>query len=187
MRSLQFARILSLIYPTTATEVPFPPDRKKSPRLQFLDTGLVNYSIGMQHTLLGIEDLTSEYQGHIIQHLTTQELIARHNLSSYEPNFWVRQETGSQAEVDLVYPLENLLIPIEVKSGKSGRLRSLHQYIDQCPHNFAIRLYGGEFLLQSVKTIKGKSFYLLNLPYYLAGRIPEYTEWLVGGGEGAAI
>jgi uncharacterized protein len=179
MRSLEYARILKLIYPTTATDIPFLSDRKKSPRLQFLDTGLINYSIGIQHSLLGLEDLSSEYQGHIIQHLTTQELISRHNSPSYEPNFWVRQEPGSQAEVDLVYPYHKLLIPIEVKSGKQGRLRSLHQFMDKCPHTFAIRFYGGEFLLQSVRTIKGKNFQLLNLPYYLAGRIPEYARWLV--------
>jgi len=179
LRSLEFARVLSLVYPTTSTEAHCSSDLKKSPRLQFLDTGLVNHSLGLQKGLLGRQDLSSEYQGHIIRHLTTQELIARNNSPLHNINFWVRQEPGSQAEVDLVYHAEDILIPVEVKSGKQGRLRSLHQYMDQCPHPFAIRLYGGEFLLQSARTINGKNYQLLNLPYYLAGRIPEYAKWLV--------
>ena len=183
LRSLEFAQVISLIYPTTCTEIPCPANFKKSPRLQLLDTGLVNHSLGLQQSLLGRQDLTLEYDGHIIQHMTSQELIARHSSLTYMPNFWVRQEAGSKAEVNLVYPLEDLLIPIEVKPGKPGRLRSLHQFMDHCPHTFAIRLYGGEFEVQSVSTIAGKDFKLLNLPYYLSGRIPEYAAWLVNSGQ----
>ncbi|MEC3908819.1 AAA family ATPase, partial [Tamlana sp. 2201CG12-4] len=41
MRNLHQAKIIQLIYPTTATEPPIVPDLKKSPRLQFLDTGIL--------------------------------------------------------------------------------------------------------------------------------------------------
>ena len=36
------------------------------------------------------------------------------------------------------------IIPVEVKSGKTGTLRSLHSYIDQTEIKLAVRLYSGE-------------------------------------------
>jgi hypothetical protein len=34
------------------------------------------------------------------------------------------------------------------------------------------------FLVDRVKTLQGKEYTLLNMPYYLAGRIEEYLDWL---------
>ncbi|MCX2492457.1 hypothetical protein OQX63_03180 [Pedobacter sp. PF22-3] len=81
-------------------------------------------------------------------------------------------------EVDLIYAYKKIVIPIEIKSGSTGSLRSLHQFIDIPAHPFAIRVYGGEFKLEKTITPSGKSYLLLNLPYYLGTRIAEYAEWL---------
>jgi uncharacterized protein len=70
------------------------------------------------------------------------------------------------------------LIPIEVKSGSVGKLRSLHQFIDEAPHNIAVRVYQGEYLVQKAKTIAGKEFTLLNLPFYLVHRIEQELDKL---------
>jgi len=43
LRTLQRAMLIHLIYPSTSTKIPIVPDLKKSPRLQLLDTGLLNY------------------------------------------------------------------------------------------------------------------------------------------------
>jgi hypothetical protein len=43
LRILEKAKLINLIYPTTQTALPYMPDVKKSPGLQVLDTGLVNY------------------------------------------------------------------------------------------------------------------------------------------------
>jgi hypothetical protein len=69
------------------------------------------------------------------------------------------------------------LIPIETKSGKTGTLRSLHQFMDLAPHNLAVRFYAGEVSISAVKTPLGKNFHLLNLPYYLVSQIREYLVW----------
>ena len=57
MRNLDDAKIIQLIYPTTDVEPPVKSDLKKSPRLQFLDTGLVNHALGIQAQMLGMQDL----------------------------------------------------------------------------------------------------------------------------------
>ncbi|MCX6268415.1 MAG: hypothetical protein NTW16_13820 [Bacteroidetes bacterium] len=89
-------------------------------------------------------------------------------------NFWVRNKAQSTAEVDFVIPYDELLIPVVVKSGEPGRMRSLHQFMDIAPHSYAVRLYAGKLAVQQTQTIRGKKFYLLNLPYFLAGKIRDH-------------
>ncbi|MEX2485269.1 MAG: AAA family ATPase [Brumimicrobium sp.] len=178
-RSLDMAKIIQIIYPCTNTETPALPDQKKSPRLQILDTGILNFDLNIQAQLLTMDDLSSAYKGAIIPHLITQELISLNKGSYQKPKFWVRDKTQSSAEVDLVRVFNGMLIPIEIKSGATGSLRSLHQFIDQSTHHFAIRIYGGVFKIETSKTRKGKTFYLMNLPYYLGTFIDDYLNYFI--------
>lgn len=178
-RILEDAKIMRLIYPTTDLIPPLQSDLKKSPRLQFLDTGLVNYSLGIQGQMLAMEDLSQAYKGALIPHLVSQELISTTHLTDQKPNFWVREKKQSSAEVDLVIPFQGLAIPVEIKSGATGSLRSLHQFVDACDHGFAVRIYGGELRTEDTLTPAGKPYRLLNLPYYLGTRLPEYLDWFV--------
>jgi uncharacterized protein len=179
-RILEDAKIMRLIYPTTDLVAPLQADIKKSPRVQLLDTGLVNYTLGIQGQLLAMEDLSPAYKGALIPHLITQELISTASLTDQKPNFWVREKNQSSAEVDLVLPYQSLAIPIEIKSGATGSLRSLHQFIDAANHVFAVRIYGGELKIEDTQTPAGKPYRLLNLPYYLGTRIQKYLEWFIG-------
>jgi uncharacterized protein len=179
LRTLEEARIIRLIYPTTEIQPPIKPDLKKSPRLQFLDTGLVNHSLGIQGEMLGLKDFSAAYRGTIIPHLITQEWISISTYTDHKPNFWVREKKQSQAEVDLIFPYKNKVIPIEVKSGSTGSLRSLHQFINTAEHPYAVRIYGGEFGITKAVTPAGKPYLLMNLPYYLGTKITEYIEWFV--------
>lgn len=179
MRNLDAAKIIQLIYPTTDIEPPIKPDIKKSPRLQFLDTGLVNYTLEIQARMLGMEDLNNAFKGAIIPHLITQEVISLNTITNTKPNFWIREKKQSSSEVDLVYPFGDKIIPIEIKSGATGTLKSLHQFMDRTDHPYAIRMYAGEFKVQNSTTIDGTSFLLMNLPYYLGTQLPRYIEYFV--------
>lgn len=179
MRNLENARFLYLIYPTSDVEIPIKPDLKKSPRLQFLDTGIINYKNKIQSELIPIKDLSSFYKGYLIPHIVTQEIISINNTSNTKPNFWVREKTQSSAEVDLVVQFKNKVIPIEIKSGSVGKLRSLHQFMERTGHNFAIRIYGGEFNIQKTTTPNKKEFMLMNLPYYLGTKLYDYLAYFI--------
>jgi uncharacterized protein len=179
MRALELAGLVRLIYPTTTQELPALPDLKKSPRLQLLDTGLMNYQAGLQKDMLGIQDLSQMFKGKIIQHLVTQEVISMHYHPSFRPMFWVREKSDAMAEVDLAYPHRSLLIPVEVKAGKDGKLRSLHQFMNRCDHHFAVRFHANFFSVEKVATPNGKDFYLMNMPYYLATRLDVYLDWFL--------
>ena len=179
LRSLDMARIIQIIYPSTSVEPPAIPNLTRKPRLQLVDTGLLNYSIGHQAEMIGLDDLNDFYRGKIIQHLVYQQLQAQNHSPLYKPVFWVREKANSNAEVDLLYQYKKYLIPIEIKSGGHGTLRSLHQFIEQSSHKFGVRLLANKFSVESVKTPKGIPYLLMNLPYYASSRIPQYVEWFV--------
>ncbi len=179
LRSLDLARIIRLIYPTTSLKPPIITDYKKRPRLQFLDTGMLNQILLWQKELILLKNLDDFHNGKVIQHLIGQELISIEMDADYKPHFWVKETKQGNAEIDFVYQLKDMLIPIEVKSGKYGRLRSLHQYMELVDHPYAVRMYSGKFGVEKLKTIGGKDFLLMNLPYYLGTKIPEYLEYFV--------
>jgi len=179
LRVLEKALLLQLIYPCTTATLPMVPDIKKSPRLQILDTGLLNYFVGIQKEIIDTDDLNKVYQGTLIEHLIGQELLAFQYNALSALHFWVREKKGSTAEVDYLFPYNGLIIPIEVKSGVAGSLKSLHSFMDLAPHHWAIRFYAGALNITDAITQNGKQYQILNLPYYLGSQIEKYIAWFV--------
>ena len=178
-RNLDDAKVIQLIYPTTDSSPPLLPDLKKSPRLQFLDTGLINHELNIQVEMLAMEDLNNAYRGAVIPHLVAQELLSLSTFKTVKPIFWVREKKQSSAEVDLVVQFNKLVIPIEIKSGKEGKLKSLHQFIEEAPHPYAVRMYAGKFSIEQHSTRSGKQYFLMNLPYYLSTKLYDYLGYFV--------
>lgn len=178
LRTLEKVFLLSLLYPTISPVLPLLPDLHKSPRLQVLDTGMMNYFLRIKIDILGTDDLNKVHQGTIIEHLVGQELLAFNFSPLNGLNFWVRKRKTSLAEIDYVYPFEGQLVPIEVKAGKTSSLKSLHMFMDEAPHDLAIRFWSEPLNLSTVTTPSGKTFRLLSLPYYLASQTERYIVWL---------
>ncbi|MEF9924875.1 MAG: hypothetical protein RR854_09930, partial [Muribaculaceae bacterium] len=63
--------------------------------------------------------------------------------------------------------------PIEVKAGHNSHLRSLHSFMDLSKHDIAIRVWSQAYSIDSVTTVNGKTFKLINLPFYLVGALNE--------------
>ena len=58
------------------------------------------------------------------------------------------------------------------------KLRSLFYYfLDTSTIDFAVRFYAGKLQLEEHKTHSGKLFKLLNLPYYLSGKLKSYLDY----------
>lgn len=179
LRTLEKALLLQLIYPCTTATLPLVPDIKKSPRLQILDSGLLNYFVGIQKEIIGTDDLNKIYQGTLIEHLIGQEILAFQYNALSALHFWVREKKESTAEVDYLFPYDGLIIPIEVKSGKEGTLKSLHSYMDLAPHDMAIQFYAGALNITNAITKNGKQYQILNLPYFLGSQIEKYIAWFI--------
>lgn len=138
---------------------------------------MLNYFVGVQHEILGTTDLNNIYHGKVIEHIVGQELLARQYSALHSLAFWVREKSASSAEVDYIFNYKGKLVPVKVKSGGSGKLRSLGIFMDMAPHNIAVRFYAGEILISAITTPSGKTVHLLNLPYYLVSQIEKYLEW----------
>lgn len=177
LHALDLAKIIQLVYPSTSIRPPITPDLKKRPRLQFLDTGMLNQILMLQAEMIALPDLDDFHKGRIIQHLVVQELTTINEDSALKYHFWVREEKNTNSEVDALIQHKSYVIPIEVKAGKQGKLKSLHQFIDRCGHPYALRLYSGKFSIEEAKTPKGTPYYLMNLPYYLTTQIHQYLEY----------
>jgi len=188
LRILERAMLLYLRYPVTSFSVPVLSDLKRKPRLQFLDTGMLNFRAGLQSAYFGPEPLDALYKGMLAEQITAQELLSASCKEAKPAEFWVREESQSNAEVDFIIQHQGRLIPVEVKSGKTGTLRSLHSWIDRAtllfahdrPSNtqlLAVRLYSGHFSVEHASTPQGSKYTLIHLPLFLASRIGEYIDW----------
>ncbi|MCK5131016.1 MAG: ATP-binding protein [Candidatus Sabulitectum sp.] len=175
MKTLQRAMLLSLTYPTGEVIPPPRPNLRKSPKLFYLDSGLLAYSLGAQWSEIGTEDLNSAFNGALAEQCVAQALMK----SNVTLQFWARDSRGSSAEVDFVVQHKEKMIPVEVKSGATGRLRSLHRYIEDCPHQYAVRFCGGPVRVDLLCTPAGKEYKLMNLPHFLAGDLHYYLNWLI--------
>ncbi len=174
---LERAQLLKLYYPVTATKLPAIPNYRRKPRLQMLDTGLLNYQLGLQEDYYLKDNLQSIYKGLIVQHMVGQELETLWSLGTSRLGFWVREKHQSSAEVDYVIPHRGKLIPIEVKSGSAGSLRSLIQFMLSTDHDMAVRFYQGTPSLERVQLPDSRTFRLLNLPLYLSARVHDYLDY----------
>ena len=177
LRMLERAMLIYLRYPTTATQLPLQSDLKRRPRLQFLDTGLLNYKADIQSIYLSDTPLDSMYNGMIAEQIVGQELLASNSYELKKPLFWVRESGNSNAELDFIQTSQGMIIPIEVKSGKTGTLRSLHSFINLSGCQYAVRLYGGAISAEHTATPAGSPYCLLNLPWFLADQISRYLDW----------
>ena len=175
-RTLEKTLLLELVYPLTSTSFPILPDLKKSPKLLWFDTGLVNYVTGMQEELLFTPNSDELWNGDIAEHIVAQELLGATTLFGEKRMFWVRDARNSQAKVDFVIRHKSHLLPIEVKTGSNSKLRSLHQYMEESNENIALRLWNGPMTSDIITRTDGRPFMLYNIPLYYAGHLNAWLQ-----------
>ncbi len=179
LRTLERAMLLELVYPTVQGRPPLLPDVKKSPRLQFLDIGLVNHRAGIQRQLIGMRDLTDIHRGRLIEQVVGQELKTVEARTDAPLCFWVRDKAQAQAEVDFLLQTVDGVVPVETKSGAAGKLRSLHEFVKRYRPARAVRLYAGTYSRHPIMAAD-VACELVNIPYYAAADIPRYLETIRG-------
>lgn len=89
--------------------------------------------------------------------------------------YWIRHKEGTNAEIDYVIQHSNTIVPIEVKAGKAGILRSLHTFMSLKVASVAVRAYSGLPNITQVRVHdkEGKeiSYELRSIPLYLLGEV----------------
>ncbi len=148
----------------------------------FLDCGLVNHICGVNH--ITIESMMNKRfinEGKLAEQFIAQHL---HRLGStnvsYPFTYWLREGRSANAEVDFLVQLNQIVVPIEIKAGKSGTLKSLLQFVYQKKISQAVRLDLNTPTLQDIKHLlrqadgnKEVTFSLLSLPLYLIEQLPR--------------
>lgn len=96
------------------------------------DIGLMRYLSGMS---VDVEytrsDLLAIYRGAIAEQFVGQEMRISQNNSLY---YWSREKKSSAAEVDYLAVIDGKIHPVEIKSGSSGSLKSLHLCLENYPN-----------------------------------------------------
>jgi len=106
-----------------------------------LDTGIFQHLLGLQLSdILFNDDFDVVNKGAIAEQFVGLELLK--NSSPYTSEklyFWIREKEKSQAEVDYVIQKKGKIIPVEVKSGKSGKMQSMHLFLTEKQAEYGIR------------------------------------------------
>lgn len=104
-----------------------------------LDIGLMQHLCHLPVELeMRESDLLAIYRGKLAEQFVAQELVARHSSDLF---YWSREARGSTAEVDFLIAREGNVVPVEVKSGSGGSLRSLHLLLatyPSCPEGIVL-------------------------------------------------
>ena len=97
-----------------------------------VDIGLMRHLTGMP---IDVEyhksDLLNIYRGAMAEQFVGQEMIISQKKDIY---YWSRRAKSSSAEVDYLAVIKGKIFPVEVKSGSSGRLKSLHLCLNNYPN-----------------------------------------------------
>jgi predicted AAA+ superfamily ATPase len=115
-------------------------------------------------------DLLAMYRGKLAEQFVAQELVACHSSDLF---YWAREARGSNAEVDYLVTREGRIVPVEVKSGTGGSLRSLHRMLDSYANcSEGLVLYSGTYAHLPNQR-------LTFLPLYYAGSIGDPRAYAI--------
>ena len=128
---LRTARLLQSVQNVSVGSLPLVASGKQF-KLFFLDVGLLLRISNLDFRDLYLKkELSAAFQGLLSEQFVAQQLIVQNEKQTY---YWARNESGASSEVDFVVLQDSKIIPIEVKAGKSGSLKSLHYLLDHNPH-----------------------------------------------------
>lgn len=172
------ARICHRIITTAANGLPLDAEAdEKYIKVIMLDCGLCSASLGLSlHQMVQLSELSMINSGGIAEQLVGQLLrtISPPYVSS-SLYYWQRKKKDTEAEVDYIIQHENQVVPLEVKAGATGTLKSLQQFMLEKKRPLAVRI-NSDFPSLCPVTIKdptGSSFAykLLSIPFYLTGQL----------------
>jgi len=185
---LEMARVIARVTHSQCSGLPLQADvNEKVFKLIFLDVGLMNAVCGLGWQALAHQTPTQlvnagpaaeQFVGQHLQHLLAER-------ANRELTYWLREGRSNNAEIDYVAEFGGCVVPIEVKAGRAGTLKSLHQFVCEKRVPFAIRFHAEPSALQTVDAevrrrhgTERVRYRLLSLPLYLVERLPRIVDGL---------
>lgn len=127
-------------------------------KLFLFDVGLLNHMLGSSYK--EIKQQNYQYKGYVAENFVQQELTAIGVDPSYSWN-------DARAEIEFILATdEGDIIPVEVKSGKRTRAKSLASYVEKCAPNKTFKLTGtqGSSALEQTNIV---------MPLYFTQYLPQ--------------
>jgi uncharacterized protein len=107
----------------------------------FLDVGLMQSLCGLGGDLLAADDILAVHAGAVAEQFVGQELRAHADPDVPRGLYhWAREARTSNAEVDYLLSAGSKVLPLEVKAGKSGTLKSLHLFLSKYGTPLGVRV-----------------------------------------------
>jgi predicted AAA+ superfamily ATPase len=183
---LSMARIIGKVTHSHCSGLPLQADiEEKVYKTLFLDVGLMNAVCGLNWRVVSqMDDMQLINRGAIAEQFIGQHLQA---LLADTPNreltYWLREGRSSNAELDFVIGIAGAVIPIEVKAGATGKLKSLHQFMGSKQAPFAIRFDASLPSVNQINTVinigknrRNVDYQIISLPLYLIERLETIIE-----------
>ncbi|MCK5249516.1 MAG: ATP-binding protein [Spirochaetaceae bacterium] len=185
MQLLELARICHRVEHTAANGLPL--GAETNPRMFkaiLVDIGLVSIQLGLSKLeLRDLDRVIWANKGALAEQFVGQHLrcISR---EFEEPRLFYWQRTsGRQGEIDYIIQHGRHIVPIKVKAGASGSMKSLHGFMHARGFDVAVRFDTNSPSVQelNVKTTTGESvqYRLLSLPIYMVESLPAGLESLL--------
>ncbi len=178
---LEKAGVINRVFHTNASGIPLGMGKnEKIFKFLFMDVGLVS-------SLLNLDNIEIQkiyfnpptdpillHKGMISEQFVGQQLIHRSDIEKPTLFYWLRDQSTQKAEVDFVIESGLSIIPIEVKGGKTGTIKSLIQFVKDHKSKLAIKLTtkSPSLLIKEVDQIKVT---FVEIPLYFAERVHELS------------
>ncbi len=158
------ARCLTRICHASGAGLPFAASvNERRFKTIFLDIGLMQNSLDIQASILLDGSVMLINAGGAAEQYVGQEILAGADpYTDAKLYFWVRETRGSTAEVDYLIDIDGIPIPVEVKAGATGSLKSMRLFLKEHPKTpLGIRY-----------SMHGLSFHdqILSIPLYMIGQ-----------------
>lgn len=183
---LNRARICHPVYHSSCSGLPLLSEIKESHyKLIFLDIGLANQLCGNDWlTLSAMTERELVNEGGLAEQFIGQHLVCHsQELGPPRLTYWLREGKSANAEVDYVWSRGNWIVPVEVKAGKSGSLRSLQQFVlhkrPPVTVRFDLNVPSLHRVSHTARTADGTSqvtYDLLSLPLYAVEELPRLID-----------
>lgn len=163
---LELAGLIRLVRASHASASPLAAEERDGIfKVQMLDIGLMLNSLGLEGYSLPIEEFLFANEGALAEQFVGQEILAQ-SLPDQLPrmHYWAREKKGSEAEVDFVKIFAGRVIPVEVKAGATGTLRSLRLFMKEKSAPVGLRIS-----LHPLSFVDG----ILSVPFYMIRETPR--------------
>lgn len=142
LEQLKWIGLIHKIFSTNASGIPLKSQKKENRfKINFLDVGLLQCATGLDYETTFNNNILQINAGAIAEQFVGQELLTYGNFyEEQELYFWEREKKASTAQVDYIAQYGGRIIPIEVKAGKTGRLKSLQQFMEEKRVPFGVRI-----------------------------------------------